>query len=61
MQRRIEKDKNRKSANHLARVYEERRRNFVGQSFGTRGYFVSRIGRDEATIRGYIRNQEKED
>jgi putative transposase len=50
-----------KSAIHLARVYGERRRNFVGQSFGARGYFVSTVGRDEATIREYIRHQEQED
>jgi putative transposase len=39
----------------------ERKRNFVGQSFWARGYFVSTVGRDEATIREYIRNQEQED
>ena len=50
-----------KSAIHLARVYGERRRNFVGQHFWARGYFVSTVGRDEAVIREYIRNQEKED
>ena len=50
-----------KSAIHLARVYGERKRNFVGQSFWARGYFVSTVGRDEATIREYIRNQEEED
>jgi putative transposase len=50
-----------KSAIHLARVYGERKRNFVGQPFWARGYFVSTVGRDEATIRAYIRNQEKED
>ncbi|MGB4333515.1 MAG: IS200/IS605 family transposase [Chromatiaceae bacterium] len=50
-----------KSAIHLARVYGERRRNFVGQSFWARGYFVSTVGRDEATIREYIRHQEQED
>lgn len=50
-----------KSAIHLARVYGERKRNFVGQSFWARGYFVSTVGRDEAVIREYIRNQEKED
>ena len=50
-----------KSAIHLARVYGERKRNFVGQSFWARGYFVSTVGRDEATIREYIRNQEKVD
>jgi putative transposase len=50
-----------KSAIHLARVYGERRRNFVGQSFWARGYFVSTVGRDEELIRHYIRHQEKED
>ena len=50
-----------KSAIHLARVYGERKQNYAGQSFGARGYFVSTVGRDEATIREYIRNQEKED
>jgi putative transposase len=50
-----------KSAIHIARVYGERRRNFVGQHFWARGYFVSTVGRDEATIREYIRNQEAED
>ena len=49
------------SAIHLARVYGERKRNFVGQHFWARGYFVSTVGRDEATIREYIRNQEVED
>ena len=50
-----------KSAIHVARVYGERKRNFVGQSFWARGYFVSTVGRDEAVIREYIRNQEEED
>lgn len=50
-----------KSAIHLARVYGERRRNFVGQSFWARGYFVSPVGRDESMIRQYIQDQEKED
>ena len=50
-----------KSAIHLARVYGERKRNFVGQNFWARGYFVSTVGRDEATIREYIGNQEKLD
>ena len=50
-----------KSAIHLARVFGEKKRNFVGQSFWARGYFVSTVGRDEAVIRRYIREQEKED
>ena len=50
-----------KSAIHVARVYGERKRNFVGQHFWARGYFVSMVGRDEAVIRAYIRSQEQED
>jgi len=50
-----------KSAIHLSRVYGERKRSFVGQSFWARGYFVSTVGRDEQMIREYIRNQEHED
>ena len=50
-----------KSAIHLARVYGEKKRNFAGQSFWARGYFVSTVGRDEEVIRNYIRHQEKED
>ena len=50
-----------KSAIHLARVYGERKRNFVGQHFWARGYFVSTVGRDEHVIREYIRKQEQED
>src|SRR4029453_2060844 len=50
-----------KSAIHLARVYSERKRNFVGAHFWARGYFVSTVGRDEAVIREYIQKQEQED
>jgi putative transposase len=50
-----------KSAIHIARTHAERRRNFVGQHFWARGYFVSTVGRDEAQIRDYIRRQEQED
>ena len=50
-----------KSAIHLARVYGERKRNFVGQHFWARGYFVSTVGRDETVVREYIRKQEQED
>ncbi|AYG70521.1 IS200/IS605 family transposase [Rhizobium sp. CCGE531] len=50
-----------KSAIHLARTYAERKRNYAGQHFWARGYFVSTVGRDEEAIRQYIRNQEKED
>ena len=50
-----------KSAIHLARVYQGKKRNFVGQSFWARGYYVSTVGRDEAVVREYIRNQEREE
>ena len=50
-----------KSAIHLARVYGERKRNFVGQHVWARGYFVSTVGRDEKVIREYIRHQEEEE
>ena len=50
-----------KSAIHIARTYAGRKRNFVGQHFWARGYFVSTVGRDEEVIREYIRRQEAED
>jgi putative transposase len=50
-----------KSAIHLARVYGERKRNFVGQHFRARGFYVSTVGRDETVIREYIQQQEEED
>ncbi len=50
-----------KSAINIARNYMGRRRNFVGQNFWARGYFVSTVGRDEEVIRSYIQNQEVDD
>jgi putative transposase len=50
-----------KSAIHVARVYGGRKRNFVGQNFWARGFFVSTVGRDEEVIRRYIQHQEAED
>jgi putative transposase len=50
-----------KSAIHIARTFEGRQRNFTGQHFWARGYFVSTVGLDEKTIREYIQNQENED
>jgi putative transposase len=50
-----------KSAIHVARTFMERKRNFVGQHFWARGFFVSTVGRDEDVIREYIRHQERED
>jgi len=50
-----------KSAIHIAREFADRPRNFVGQHFWARGYFVSTVGRDEQVIREYIQQQERED
>jgi len=48
-----------KSAIHIARTYAGRRHNFTGQSFWARGYFVSTVGRDEETVKQYIRNKKR--
>ena len=50
-----------KSAIQLARTFSGRKRNFTGQHFWARGYFVSTVGRDENAIREYITKQEQED
>jgi len=50
-----------KSAISVARNFCGRRRNFTGESFWARGYFVSTVSLDEEMVRKYIRDQEKED
>ena len=50
-----------KSAISIARKFMGRSRNFTGESFWARGYFVSTVGLDEEMVREYIRHQEKED
>ena len=50
-----------KSVISIARNYLGCRRNFSGQSFWARGYYVSTVGHDEAVVRRYIRHQEEED
>ena len=50
-----------KAAIHIARTYTGRRKNYTGQHFWARGYYVTTVGRDEATIRAYIQRQEEED
>ena len=45
-----------KSAISIAR-FMGRERNFTGEHFWARGYFVSTVGLDEAVIRAYIQNQ----
>ena len=49
-----------KSAIAIARQLG-RSRNFTGENFWARGYFVSTVGLDEEMVRAYIRDQEKED
>lgn len=50
-----------KSAIHIARAFQGRERNFTGEHFWARGYYVSTVGGDEAVIREYIRKQTEED
>ena len=35
-----------------------RERNFTGENFWARGYFISTVGLDEEMVRAYIKNQE---
>jgi putative transposase len=50
-----------KSAIAIARRFGGRKRNFTGEVFWSRGYFVSTVGLDEQIVRAYIRDQERED
>ena len=50
-----------KSAISIARNFMGRKRNFGGESFWARGYFVSTVGLDEEMVRAYIRHQEEAD
>jgi len=50
-----------KSAIHIARTYGGRKKNFVGEHFWARGYYVSTAGKDEQAVRDYIKKQEKEE
>lgn len=50
-----------KTTIYIARTFRGRNRNFSGESFWARGYYVSTVGRDEKTIREYIRHQEADD
>jgi REP element-mobilizing transposase RayT len=45
----------------IARKFGGRQRNFTGEVFWARGYFVSTVGLDEEVVRAYIRDQEHED
>ena len=50
-----------KSAIAIARRFGGRVKNFTGEVFWARGYFVSTVGLDEGIVRAYIRNQAHED
>jgi putative transposase len=50
-----------KSAIQIARNSSGYRRNFTGQNFSARGYYVSTVGKDESAVRAYTRHQEAED
>ena len=45
----------------IAKNFRGRQRNFNGENFWARGYFVSTVGLDEKMVLDYIRNQEKDD
>jgi putative transposase len=50
-----------KSAIAIARNYIGRSRDFTGQNFWARGYYVSTVGLNEEVIKRYIQEQEAED
>ena len=50
-----------KSAIYIARNFSGRRRNFTGENFWARGFYVTTVGLDEDSVRDYIKHQEKED
>ncbi|MGV8080368.1 MAG: IS200/IS605 family transposase [Syntrophales bacterium] len=50
-----------KSAIQIPRTYMGQKKNFTGQHFWARGYFVTTVGTDEEIIRAYIQRQEQED
>jgi putative transposase len=50
-----------KSAISIARNFTARKRNFAGESFWARGYYVTTVGLDEESLRTYIREQEAQD
>lgn len=50
-----------KSAIQIARNFQGRKKNFIGQHFWARGYYVSTVGKNEDAVREYIQKQEQED
>jgi hypothetical protein len=47
-----------KSAISIARTYMGRKQNFTGENFWAKRYYVSMVGRDEESIKEYIREQD---
>jgi putative transposase len=50
-----------KSAIYVARTYASKKKNFLGENFWARGYFVSTVGKDEQKIKEYVQKQQAED
>jgi putative transposase len=50
-----------KSAISIARNFRGKTKNFTGENFWARGYFVSTVGLDEEMVRNYIKEQEREE
>ena len=50
-----------KSAILIAREFAGWNKNFVGQHFWARRYFVTTVSQDDSVVREYIRQQEQED
>ncbi len=50
-----------KSAISIARTFRGKTKNFTGENFWARGFFVSTVGLDEEMVRNYIWQQERED
>ncbi len=50
-----------KSAIKIARTFSGHKKNFTGQHFWARGYYVPTVGKDERAVCKYIKTQEVED
>jgi putative transposase len=44
----------------MARKFISHRKDSTSQHFWARGYYVSTVGRDEATVREYMKQQDQE-
>lgn len=50
-----------KSAIYVARTYASKKKNFFGENFWARGYFVSTVGKYEQKIKEYVQKQQAGD